>query len=117
MGQAKRGNPAGCAIALTRDKGGVVLLDKRKKLAADLKKAASGVGLELDTTSLRFGRAVVDTDTDATLLKLTVNRDAPSAMRPRLPQAPDLPKASSTRLDSVLRTLDEALAHKLDAVR
>src|SRR5271166_708756 len=107
LAQAKRGNPASCAIALTKDKDGVILLDKRKKpkkLAVELKKTAGGIGLELDTTSLRFGRAVVDADTDATLLTLTLNKDAPSAMRPRLLE--NIKKAGFAKLEI---TVDAAL--------
>src|SRR5271166_3190608 len=112
LAQAKRGNPASCAIALTKDKDGVILLDKRKKpkkLAVELKKTAGGIGLELDTTSLRFGRAVVDADTDATLLTLTLNKDAPSAMRPRLLE--NIKKAGFAKLEI---TVDAALEAQSD---
>ena len=84
---ARRGNPASCAIGLTKDKEGVILLDKRRKpkqLLAEMKKQAASLGLELETTTLRFGHAVVDTDEDAGLLTFSVNKAAPGAMRPRL---------------------------------
>lgn len=87
LAQAKRGNPASCAIGLTKDKEGVVLLDKRKKpkkLMAELKKQAAGAGLELDMASLRFGHALVDAEEGTNLLKFSVNKEAPGAMRPKL---------------------------------
>ncbi|HME22297.1 MAG TPA: hypothetical protein VKI44_13310 [Acetobacteraceae bacterium] len=84
---SKRGAPVSCAIALTTDKEGVILLDKKrkpKKLLAELKKTATDAGLTLDMPSMRFGRAVVDIDTNPSLLSLVVNKEAPGAMRPRL---------------------------------
>jgi hypothetical protein len=84
---SKRGTPISCAIALTKEKEGVILLHKKlkpKKLLAELKKEAADAGLALDTTSLRFGRAEVDVDVDPGLLTLIVNKDAPGVMRPKL---------------------------------
>jgi len=109
LAMSKRGDPASCAIALTKDKDGVILLDKRKKpkkLLAELKKTAAGIGLELETTTLRFGRAVVDPDTDAKLLSLTVNKEAPGAMRPRLLE--QIKKAGFSKLEIVVDTNLEA---------
>jgi hypothetical protein len=84
---SKRGTPISCAIALTKEKEGVILLHKKlkpKKLLAELKKEAADAGLALDPTTLRFGRAEVDVDVDPGLLTLIVNKDAPGAMRPKL---------------------------------
>jgi hypothetical protein len=84
---SKRGMPISCAIALTKEKEGVILLHKKlkpKKLLAELKKEAADAGLALDATTLRFGRAEVDVDVDPGLLTLIVNKDAPGAMRPKL---------------------------------
>jgi hypothetical protein len=81
---SKRGTPISCAIALTKEKEGVILLHKKlkpKKLLAELKKEAADAGLALDATTLRFGRAEVDVDVDPGLLTLIVNKDAPGAMR------------------------------------
>jgi hypothetical protein len=81
---ARRGSPANCAIGMTRDKEGIILLDKKikgKKLRNQMKDVAAKRGIELDTTSIRFGKASVDTDTDATLVTFIVNKDAPGAMR------------------------------------
>lgn len=103
LAESKRGRPAACAIALTKDKDGVILLDKRKKpkkLLAELKKQAGDLGLELETTTLRFGRAVVDADTDPKLLSLTVNKEAPGAMRPRLLE--QIKKAGFSKLEIVV---------------
>ena len=84
---SKRGTPISCAIALTKEKEGVILLHKKlkpKKLLAQLKKQAADAGLVLETTTLRFGRAEVDVDVDPGLLTLIVNKDAPGTMRPKL---------------------------------
>jgi hypothetical protein len=100
---AKRGNPAACVIALTKDKEGVILLDKRKKpkkLLADMRKQAGILGLELETTTLRFGHAVVDADEDASLLTFTVNKDAPGAMRPKLLER--IKKAGFSKIEIVV---------------
>jgi hypothetical protein len=87
LAMAKRGDPVSCAIGLTSAKDGVILLDKKRRpkaLAAELKKKAAGLGLDLDATSLRFGIAQVDGEADARLLTFVVNKDAPGAMRARL---------------------------------
>lgn len=79
--------PVNCAIGLARDKSGVVLLDKRakpRKMLALMKTKAKAAGIELDMPSCRFGKAVVDTETDAALVQFIVNKDAPGAMRPKL---------------------------------
>jgi hypothetical protein len=84
---SKRGMPISCAIALTKEKEGVILLHRKlkpKKLLAELKKEAADAGLALDATTLRFGRAEVDVDVDPGLLTLIVNKVAPGAMRPKL---------------------------------
>jgi hypothetical protein len=84
---SKRGTPISCAIALTKEKEGVILLHRKlkpKKLLAELKKEATDAGLALDATTLRFGRAEVDVDVDPGLLTLIVNKDAPGPMRPKL---------------------------------
>jgi hypothetical protein len=100
---AKRGNPVSCAICLSKDKDGVILLDKKrkpKKVLADLKKQAGTVGLELEVPSLRFGRVVVDTDVDAQLVTFTINKDASGAMRPKLLER--VKKAGFTKVELVV---------------
>jgi hypothetical protein len=79
--------PVSCVIGLTKNKDGVVLLDKKmkpKQLLAELKKKAAKIKLELDAPSLRFGRAHVDTEQDSGLVQFVVNKDAGGAMRPKL---------------------------------
>jgi hypothetical protein len=87
LAHARHAGPVSCVIALTKEKDGVILLDKRKKpkqLMAELKKQAASAGLDLEMPSLRFGRATVDTEQDGGLLTFVVNKDTSGAMRPRL---------------------------------
>ena len=87
LAHAKHAGPVSCVIALTQDKDGVILLDKRKKpkqLLAELKKQAAGAGLDLEKPTLRFGRAMVDTEQEAGLLTFVVNKETNSAMRLKL---------------------------------
>jgi hypothetical protein len=87
LAHAKHAGPVSCVIALTQDKDGVILLDKRKKpkqLLAELKKQAAGAGLDLERPTLRFGRATVDTAQEAGLLTFVVNKETSSAMRLKL---------------------------------
>ena len=87
LAHAKHAGPVSCVIALTQDKDGVILLDKRKKpkqLLAELKKQAAGAGLDLEKPTLRFGRARVDTEQEAGLLTFVVNKETNSAMRLKL---------------------------------
>ena len=54
--------PASCAVALTKDRQAVILLDRLKKprkLLAEAKAQAKAAGLDLDLPSLRFGRVSV----------------------------------------------------------
>ena len=87
LAKARRGTPVNCAVCLTSDKDGVILLDRRrapKKLFAELKKQAKEIGLAIDLPSLRFGRAMVDSDEDAALVTFAVNKEPPGAMRAKL---------------------------------
>ena len=79
--------PVSAVIGLTKGKDGLVLLDKRvkpRKLVAQLKKKAADAKIELDMTSVRFGRATVDTAVDSALVTFTVNKDAAGALKPKL---------------------------------
>jgi hypothetical protein len=79
--------PVNAVVGMTRDKDGVILLSRRikpKKLLAQLKADARKAKIELDITSLRFGKAEVDTDRDSGLVMFTVNKDAPGALRMKL---------------------------------
>ncbi len=96
-----------CAIGMTKDKQGVVLLERKgkpKKAMALLRKAAAGAHVEMEASSLRFGRAFVDTEADSGLVHFSVNREAPGALRPKLVE--QLKKAGFGRCEI---TVDAAL--------
>ncbi len=79
--------PVNAVIGMTKDHDGVILLSRRikpKKLLAQLKADARKAKVELDLTSLRFGKAEVDTDADSGLVKFTINKDSPGALRMKL---------------------------------
>jgi hypothetical protein len=79
--------PVNCAIGMTRDKMGVILLDKKakpRKMLALLKKKAAGAKLELDMASCRFGQAMVDAAENSQLVQFVVNKETSGAMRPKL---------------------------------
>lgn len=98
--------PVSCAIGMTKDKHGVILLDRKakpRKVMAELRKAAAGASVEIEASSLRFGTASV-TEADGGLVHLTVNKEAPAALRPKLVE--HLKKAGFGRCEIVV---DEAL--------
>jgi outer membrane protein OmpA-like peptidoglycan-associated protein len=79
--------PVSAVVGMTKDKDGVILLSRRlkpKKLLVQLKADARKAKVDLDITSLRFGKAEVDTDKDSGLVMFTVNKDAPGALRMKL---------------------------------
>jgi hypothetical protein len=79
--------PIQAAVALTADGEGVVLLDKRlkpKKVLAQLKALAGKAKIQLQPSTLRFGKAEVDTDYDPGMVRFFVNKEAPGAMRAKL---------------------------------
>jgi hypothetical protein len=79
--------PVQAAIGLTSDGEGIILLDKKakpKKVFSMLKASASKAKIQLNTSSLRFGRAEVDTDYDAGMVRFFINKDAPGNMRVKL---------------------------------
>src|SRR5208337_1526703 len=64
-----------------------ILLHKRlrpKKLLAQLRADARKAKVELDTASLRFGKAEVDGDYDPSMVRFFVNKEAPGALRLKL---------------------------------
>ena len=82
--QSKR-KPVSCAVGMTKDKQGVLLLDRKvkpRKLMAELKSRAKSEGVDLDMVSVRFGRVAVGTD-DGTAV-FTLNKAAPAALRMKL---------------------------------
>ncbi len=79
--------PVQAAIGLTSDGDGLILLDKKakpKKVFAMLKAEAGKAKLQLNMSSLRFGRAEVDTDYDSGMVRFFINKDAPGNMRMKL---------------------------------
>src|SRR4051794_5687988 len=79
--------PVQAAIGLTADGDGLILLSnkmKPKKVLSMLRGEASKAKLQLNTASLRFGRAEIDTDYDAGTVRFFINKEAPGSMRPRL---------------------------------
>jgi hypothetical protein len=76
--------PLQAAFALTSDGEGVVLFDKKmkpKKVRSTLLKDAKDAKINLQTATIRFGKAEVDTDYDATMVRFFINKDAPGNMR------------------------------------
>jgi hypothetical protein len=79
--------PVQAAIGLTADGDGLLLLHKiakPKKVLAMLRAEAGKAKLSLNGSSLRFGRAAVDTDYDAGTVRLFINKDVPGVMRVKL---------------------------------
>lgn len=78
--------PVSCALALTSDKEGVLLLHKKTKpraLLGALKSEAGKIKLGIENSTLRFGTAEVDTEVDATLVMFRVNKEVPGSFEPR----------------------------------
>ena len=76
--------PINAVIGMTKSHEGIILLSRRvkpKRLLAQLKLDAHKLKIDLDLTSLRFGRAEVDTDKDSGMIVFKVNKDAPGALR------------------------------------
>jgi hypothetical protein len=79
--------PVHAAIALTTDGEGLILLDKKakpRKVLSMLRADATKAKLQLNTSSLRFGRAEVDTDYDASMVRFFINKETPGVMRVKL---------------------------------
>jgi hypothetical protein len=105
--------PVNCAVGLTEDKLGVVLLHRRlkpKQVLEELRKQAKQVKLNLEAASLRFGTAEVDPAIDATLVRLRLNKPAPGGMEPRLRE--HLKKSGFTKVEIVI---DDTLDRETEA--
>jgi hypothetical protein len=79
--------PVQAAIGLTADGDGVILLDKKlkpKKVLALLKSTASKQKIPLQPSTLRFGKAEVDTDYDPGMVRFFVNKEPPGNLRVKL---------------------------------
>ena len=107
-----RRRPVSCAICMTKDREGVVLLNRRmkpRKVMAELRRQATAASMGLNTSSIRFGRATVDGASDSTMVRFTVNKAAPGAMRIALLE--QLRPAGFQRCEIVV---DEALEAETD---
>ncbi len=75
--------PVFCAIGITEDKQGVLLVAKKgspKALAARMKKEAPPLGLKVEIALIRCGTAVIDPDVDSTLVRMTLSKSPPGAV-------------------------------------
>jgi hypothetical protein len=82
-----KSEPVQAAIGLTADGEGVILLDKKRKskqVLALLKSTAAKQKIQLQPTTLRFGKAEVDTEYDPGMVRFFVNKDPPGNMRAKL---------------------------------
>jgi hypothetical protein len=78
-----RRRPISCAICMTKDGEGVVLLNRRvkpRKVMAQMRRDAKEAGLALNFPTLRFGRAAVEGGSDSQKVTFTVNKLVPGAM-------------------------------------
>lgn len=95
--------PVFCALGLTSDKSGVILLHKTmkpKKVMAELRNQAKKIKLELDNATLRFGTAEVDTEVDSALVLFRVNKEAPGMLGAKLRE--HLKKAGIAKVEFVV---------------
>ncbi|HLB99291.1 MAG TPA: hypothetical protein VJK90_16575, partial [Acetobacteraceae bacterium] len=79
--------PVHAAVGITSDGDGVILLDKKKKskkVLADLRASAAKAKIQLQPSTLRFGKAEVDTDYDSGMVRFFLNKEAPGNMRVKL---------------------------------
>jgi hypothetical protein len=79
--------PVHAAIALTSDGEGIILLDKKakpRKVMSMLRADAAKAKIQLNSSTVRFGRAEVDTEYDAGMVRFFINKDAPGNMRVKL---------------------------------
>ncbi|HSZ89380.1 MAG TPA: hypothetical protein VK822_08375, partial [Acetobacteraceae bacterium] len=72
--------PVHAAVGITSDGDGIILLDKKKKpkkVLAELKASAAKAKIQLQPSTLRFGKAEVDTDYDSGMVRFFLNKEAP----------------------------------------
>ena len=82
-----KAQPVQAAIGLSADGEGLILLDRKakpRKVLSMLRADAGRAKIALNTGSLRFGRAEVDPEYDAGMVRFFVNKDAPGNMRVKL---------------------------------
>lgn len=107
-----RQKPVNCAVAMSKDKVGLIVLHRRtkpKKLLAELKAQAKAGGITLDTTSLRFGHVSVDGASDSGMATFTVNKPAPGPMKRAL-----LEQVRPAGLQRCEIVVDEGLENETD---
>jgi hypothetical protein len=102
------------AVALTAAGEGLILLSKLtlkqpKQLAAVLKSTAEKEKIKLNMSTLRFGRAEVDADYDAGMVRFWVNKEAPGAMRAKL-----VPVVKGANYQKVELNIDPSLEEEAD---
>jgi len=108
---AKR-KPVSCVIGFTKDKQGVILVDRRKKprkLLGEVQAKAKAAGLVLDPASLRFGRVSVDGASDSAQANVTVNKRVPGAMRLAL-----MPQMRAAGFQRLTINADESIESEAD---
>jgi hypothetical protein len=84
---ASKREPVKAAFGLTAGGDAVLLLDRNKKpkgVLSALKGGAAKGKIQLAQASLRFGRAEVDPEYDAAMIRFFINKDVPGNFRPRL---------------------------------
>ena len=85
--QLSKRKPVPCAVGMTTDKQGVILLNRRtkpRKLMAELLRQAKTAGQDLERATIRFGRITVDGGSDSSTVHAAINKDAPGQLRPAL---------------------------------
>jgi hypothetical protein len=76
--------PVQAALGISADGEGVILLDKKakpKRVLSMLKSGAAKAKLQLNSASLRFGRAEVDPEYDPATIRFSINKEPPGPYR------------------------------------
>ena len=79
--------PVNAAVGVTADGEGFILLDKKakpRKVVAMVKASAAKAKLQLNVATIRYGRAEVDTELDASMVRFFLNKEAPGTLRIKL---------------------------------
>jgi hypothetical protein len=87
LAETRRGNEVSCAFALTGERLGLALLDRRiapKQLNDTLRKRAAGKGIELVRGASCYGVATIDPDGNPKIVRLALNKGASSALRQQI---------------------------------
>jgi hypothetical protein len=76
--------PVQAALCISADGEGIILLDKKakpKRVLSMLKSSAAKAKLQLNSASMRFGRAEVDPDYDPGTIRFSINKEPPGPYR------------------------------------